>query len=127
MIGFQNELQGDKPDSEEGLDTKSLDKKDLYDLLAHKYYLPPYSSKGVNRDYLLGVYRDQFFRVELMAFKHFEVDLTPQMVRRIGVINNAILVRKLKILLASKGMKELGFDEDEPPEQVILFYLGLAL
>ena len=34
-----------------------------------------------------------------MHFKHFEVDITPQMTKKIGVINNAILVRKLNILL----------------------------
>ena len=57
MICFQNELQGDVVQTDEGAETKDMDKKGIYDILAHKFYLPPYHSKGVTREYLLSVFR----------------------------------------------------------------------
>lgn len=118
MIGFQDELNPEKGQITEDLETRNLEKKELYDLLAHKYYLPPYHSRGVTREYLLKVYRGQCYRVPLMELKHFEVELTTKMTKRVGVQNNGLLVRKLNILLESKNLHSLGFDEFDPPEQV---------
>ena len=118
MIGFQPELQPDALQQDEGMETKHLDKKQLYDSLSHIYFLPPYMSKGVTREYLLGIHKEKYYRVRIMEYKHFEVDLAPEMTRRIGVVNNAILVRKLNILLHATDRKPLGFEEWDPPEQV---------
>ena len=118
MIGFQTELHCDAPQRDEGDDTKGMDKKKLYNMLALLYYLPLYHSKGVTREYLLSVHKDRVFRVPIMEFKHFEVDLTPKMTKQVGVVNNAILVRKLNVLLITTNRKPLGFEEFDPPEQV---------
>ena len=53
-----------------------------------------------------------------MEFKHFEVDLTQKMTKQVGVVNNAILVRKLNVLLKMTNRNPLGFEEFDPPEQV---------
>lgn len=119
MIGFQNELNPERDQSQEESETKNLEKKEIYDMLLHKYYLPPYSSRGVTREYLLKVYHDKCYRVHLLELKHFEVELTTKMTRRIGIQNNGLLVKKLNFLLSSKNMNPLGFDEYDPPEQVI--------
>lgn len=118
MIGFQQALQAEKTMQAEQPETINLDKKELFDLLAHKYFLPPYQSRGVTRDYLLGVYRGEYFRVGLVELKHFEVDLTAAMIKRVGVLNNALLVKKLNLLQESRGQPQLGFDIFEPPDQV---------
>ena len=116
MIGFQPELQQDVPQVDKGLDTKNLEKKELYDMLSTVWHLPSYSSKGVTRDYLLRVHRDQVFRVNFNELKRFEVELAKDMLKKIGTINNALLVRKLNILLVAQERRELGFTEYEIPE-----------
>ena len=119
MIGFQNELNPERGQSQEESETKNLEKKEIYDMLVHKYYLPPYSSRGVTREYLLKVHHDKYYRISLLELKHYEVELTTKMTRRIGIQNNGLLVKKLNLLLSSNNMKPLGFDEYNPPDQVI--------
>ena len=85
MIGFQNELIAERCQSQEDAETKNLEKKEIYDMLVHKFYLPPYSSRGVTREYLLKVYNKMCFTVPLLELKHFEVELTPKMTRRVGI------------------------------------------
>ena len=116
MIGFQPELHGDVPQPDEGLDTKNLEKRELFDMVAAVWFLPPYSSKGVTRDYLLKVNRNTVFRVNNNELKRFEVELSREAQKKIGTINNALLVRKLNILLHAQGRMELGFTEYEIPE-----------
>ena len=116
MIGFKPELHGDVPQPDEGLDTKNLEKRELFDMVAAVWFLPPYSSKGVTRDYLLKVNRNTVFRVNNNELKRFEVELSREAQKKIGTINNALLVRKLNILLQAQGRMELGFTEYEIPE-----------
>lgn len=118
MIGFSKNLYPESATKAEDHDTKNLDKKELYDMISHKYVLPPYSSRGVDRIYLLGVHRGELFKVSLGELKHFEVDLTPEMTKRVGVLNCALLVQKLNDFLKSKRSPELGFTIEDPPEQV---------
>jgi hypothetical protein len=122
MIGFQNELNPERGQSQEEAETRNLEKKEIYDMLVHKYYLPPYSSRGVTREYLLKVHNDKCFRVFLLELKHFEVELTTKMTRRVGIQNNGLLVKKINLLLNSRKMNPLGFDEYDPPDQVISSY-----
>lgn len=42
MIGFQEDLHGDIPCSQEGAETRSLEKNELYQILAAQYFLPTY-------------------------------------------------------------------------------------
>ena len=127
MIGFSRDLLDDLPKKDEGDDTKNLDKRKLYDSLAHKYYLPLMNSKSMTRDHLLAINSGSVFRVGLMELKHFEVDLTPKMARRVGIINNSILVRKLNELLISTDRPPLSFEEFHPPDQLVFSHPELAL
>jgi hypothetical protein len=120
MIGFQPELHGDIPQPDEGLDTKNLEKKELFDMIAAVWCVPPYSSKGVTRDYLLRVNRNAVFRVNTNELRRFEIDLPRECQKKIGTINNALLVRKLNVLLVAQAREELGFTEYEIPESAWL-------
>ena len=90
-------------------------------MLAKTYYLPPFTSRGMTRDYLLKVHRDQVFRAKSLDLRYFEVELTPEMNRRVGLLNNCFLVRKVNVLLNSRGQVALGFDEYDPPEESWLY------
>ena len=118
MIGFEAEPQNERGHPNEDPETRNLDKKELYTMVNHKIYLPPYNSRGVTRDYLIRVWKGLCLGIHFHALKHFEVDLTAGMTRRVGIQNNCLLVRKLNILLKSRGQPELGFEDLEPPEEV---------
>ena len=112
---------------DEDSSTKHMDKPELYESLMQAYFLPPLHSRGITREYLLNVHKCQAYRVEHMVLKQFEVNLTVKMSKKVGVINSGLLVRKLNLLLKSRGDNELGFDEYDPPDQVAYFETGLAL
>jgi hypothetical protein len=78
-------------------------------------------ARGVTRDYLLKVHLGQVFRVHLLELRQFEVNLTPEMNKRVGLMNNCFLVRKVNVLLRSRQQPELGFDEFDPPDEVWLY------
>ena len=118
MIGFEEEVAKDSVRSDEGPETKNLDKKLLYEMIAQVYFIAPYGSKGMTRDYLLKVHNAKVYRIKYGELRHFEVDLTPQMTKKLGVVNNGLLVKKINILLKSRDLPELGFTQYEPPEQV---------
>lgn len=118
MIGFEQEVAKESVRADEGPDTRDVEKKKLYKTLALLYFLPPYGSRGVTRDYLLKVHRNQVFLVNNNDIKHFEVDLSPCQLKKHGVANNGLLVKKLNLLLESRQLPPLGFDHYEPPEQV---------
>ena len=119
MIGFQEEYNAEDVRPDEGYETKRLSKKELYEMISRQYMLPPLNSKGVTRGYLLKVHKGDVFRVSKNEMKHFEVDLTPEMQIRVGTLNNAILVKKLNILLEASNRPQLGFCEYEIPDQVV--------
>lgn len=118
MIGFEEEFAKENVRADEGPDTRSLEKRALYEFIAKDYLLPPFGSRGVTRDYLLRVHRGQVFRIPIMDIKRFEVELQPVQTKKLGVANNGLLTKKLNILLESREEKTLGFDHYEPPEQV---------
>jgi len=128
MISLFKSMDNEKTQhrADESPDTRHLDKGQLYDTLALLYYLPPLNSRGITRDYLLAVHRGDAYRLALSVLKHFEVDLTTKMVTKVGLINNGLLVRKLNMLLTSRREPTLGFDEFDPPDQVISSHEGLA-
>jgi hypothetical protein len=118
MIGFDLEPMSERGHASEDPETRHLDKRELYNMVGHRYYLPPCTSKGVTREYLVKVHRNQLFRVATLELKHFEVELTGPMTKRVGIQNNALLMRKLNVLLLSKGQTQLGFDEFDAPDEV---------
>lgn len=93
-------------------------------MLSQQFFLPTFTTKGITRDYLIRVYRNQVYRVPLFELMHFEVELTTAMKTRIGLPNNSLLVRKLNMLLRSRNQAELGFDDYEPPEENWLYRIA---
>ena len=125
MIGFGNEYKLFKTDKEgEGADTKNLSKNELYELVAEDYVLPPVSSKSVTREWLLKVRSGEVFRITHLEYKNFEFTLNKSHSRKVGIINNALLVKKLNDLLEDRGEPELGFTEFDLPEQNWLFKIA---
>lgn len=91
MIGFENELRRRKPHENEGPDTKDLDKKEVFDMVDYTWVIAPYGSRGIHRDYLVAVHLGQVFRITHHDLKHFELDLTPEMVKRTGLLATGCL------------------------------------
>jgi len=129
MIGlFKNmDCEMSLAKSDEDADTRNLDKSQLYEMVTEQHFLPPLHSRGITRDYLLAVHRDQVYKVGLQTLKLFEVNLTQRQTKKVGVINSPLLVRKLNFLLRSRRENDLGFDEYDPPDQVTYFETGVAL
>ena len=121
MIGLQASLFGEERQPDEDLDTRSLEKKELYEMINETFFIPPYTSKGVTRLYLINVHKNRVFRVKKTELKYFEVELTSEMQRRVSNISNAILVRKLNVLLQKTGRLGLGFSEFDVPDQAWLY------
>lgn len=118
MIGFEDEIERPGPYADEGPDTKDMEKPALFNMVNAIKFIPPYGSRGNRRKYLVSVHHNQVFSVNHSVLRHFEVDLDTSMTKRLGVVSNGLMVRKLNLLLASKGQPQLGFSEFEPPEQV---------
>ena len=118
LLGFEEEGVRRNPRESEPPETRSLEKKALFDMLNVLYFLPPIGSRAITRDYLLRVYRGTVFRVNNGQLRHFEADLTPALTKRNGDPNNGLLVKKLNILLESRGDASLGFSHYDPPDTV---------
>jgi hypothetical protein len=120
MIGFDSQLRGDQRQMDEEAETKSLEKKELYEMVAKTWFIPPYQSRGVTREYLLKVHRDQVYRLTNGEIKHFEVELEPHHHHKAQGMGHSVLIRKLNILLNLTGRKPLGFTEHDIPDQAWL-------
>lgn len=118
MIGFEDEPASERGNQNEDPETRNLDKRELYLMVQHRFYLPPMNSKGCNREYILKVRKGQVFSVATIDLKRFEVELTDSMLKRIGQISNALLIKKLNVLLTSRNEKPLGFDDYDSPDEV---------
>lgn len=104
--------------------TKGRPKHEVYAMVEEKYLVPAWTSKGVTREYLLRVLRDDHFRVEKKTIKKFEVELSPKQVKRSGCQSCAFIVKKINLLLAEDGKKTLGFTEFDLPEQNWLYRIA---
>lgn len=120
MIGFDLELRKDQKQSDEEADTRKLEKKELYEVINEDWFLPPFHSRGVTRDYLLKVHRNRAFRITHIDIKRFEVELTPEHQKKVQGMGHAVLIRKLNILLEFNNQKTLGFSEYDMPDQAWL-------
>ena len=65
MIGFSEDLKLFRKENLESVDTKNLQKHELYELVSSTYMLPPLNSKGLTRDYLLQAKHAEVFRVSV--------------------------------------------------------------
>lgn len=124
MIGFSQDFQLYRNLDDEGDDTKNLDKHELYEIIAKEYMIPPVNTKGVTREYLLQVKDGQVFRVTHRDHKNFEFTLDKDQKKKVGVVNNALLVRKLNLLLTGLGQRPLGFTEYNLPDQNWLYQVA---
>jgi hypothetical protein len=96
---------------------RNLTKNQLYLLLSETYLLPGIESKGVNRNYLVGVFTDQNYRLNLLEYKRFEAELTPSQQKKTNLVNLAYILRKLNALLVETGRRPLGFPDFIIPEE----------
>ena len=96
---------------------RNLTKNQLYLLLSETYLLPGIESKGLNRTYLVGVFTDQHFRLNLLEYKRFEAELTSAQQKKTNLVNLAYILRKLNALLAEQGRRPLGFPDFIIPEE----------
>ncbi len=104
--------------------TRGRPKHEVYSIVSEKYFVPAWTSKGVTREYLLRVLRDENFRVEKKAVKKFECDLTDKQQKRNGNQSCAFIVKKINLLLSEDGKKALGFTEFDLPEQNWLYRIA---
>ena len=118
MIGFREKPTAERVNLNEDPETRELNKKKFYNILGSRYFLPPITTKGITREYLVKVHRNEVYTVSLFDLRHFEVELTMPMMKRVGIPNNSLLVRKLDGLLMSQQLPTLGFDDFEPPDEV---------
>ena len=124
MIGFQAELNSGGKREDESLDTQRLNKVQLYELVETTWDIPSYGCKSITREYLLRVKDDEVFRVDREVMRKFDFELTKKQNKKMAIVNLGYVVRKLKVLMAEKRMKDLGFEEWEAPEQVWLMRMA---
>ena len=103
-----------RADEPEG--TRNLGKKALYEMLSNQYYLPDGLSKGVNRRYLVGVFTQENWRVDLLEHKRFLAELTPDQLKKVPIYNSTDAYQKMNALLRERGQREFGFGEGVIPE-----------
>jgi hypothetical protein len=96
---------------------RGLSNKQIYVNLAAQYHLPPFTSRGVNRRYLLGVFTGDHFRVEAGALHHFMADLTPASKQKSTLIYCNKLMDKLNALLRETNRSPMGFEQGMVPEE----------
>lgn len=118
MIGFEDEVDRPGAHLDEDADTAGLEKPQLYENVSAVKYVAPYGTRGIKRKYLVDTIKGRVFSVGHSELRHFEVDLDNSQTKRLGSINNGLVVRKINMLQASRRDPELGFNEFEPPEQV---------
>ena len=100
---------------------RNLKKKAIYKLLSETWLLPEESSKGVHRRYLVGVYRGDYFRVNIMEYKRFEVELTPAQLKKTPFLSSGDVFVKISHLLTEIGLPPLGFEVGLFPEDTWLY------
>lgn len=117
MIGLIRPIDRNDERLNEPAEIRKLTKTQLYDNLSEEWLLPPKESKGVNRAYLVNVFRENVYRVPIMEFKRFEVELTPLQMKRNNLVNLTYIMRKLNSLLQERNNMPLGFDDFVVPDE----------
>lgn len=102
---------------DEPAEIRGLTKKKLYQLMSERFHLPGCESRGVTRDWLVGIYRNVNYGVPLLEFKHFYADLSPADLKKVPVLYCGPLLAKLNNLLRETGRPSLGFAQGVIPEE----------
>lgn len=103
---------------------RQLTKKALHFRLSNEYYIPEHTTRGVNRDYLVGVFRGDYFRVPLLEYKRFDAELTPAQKKKCPILNGIDAVSKINRLLVETNRRPLGFPDGLYPDEK--WFLGIA-
>ena len=121
MLDYELDLLDDQPLSDEGPDTKDIKKKKFYQIISSKWMIPPITSRGVDRKYLLKVHRNEVYRIDAEQYRIFNFNITSEQVKKTTVMSSALLVKKLDNYLALVSSKPLGFSVSDPPDQTWLY------
>ena len=108
----------------EPAEIRDLTKKALYARLSNEWCIPECSSRGVNRLYLVRIFTGEHYRVRLIDFKRFEVELTPAQKKKAPMLNGPDALRKINRLLQETNRPQLGFGDGVFPEES--WFLGIA-
>ena len=103
------------PDEPEEI--RMLTKSHIYDQLSNRLFLPDKHSKGVNRRYIVGVYTNEYFNVEEVVLKRFEIDLTPGHLKKAPFVSLPDLYTKVNQMLRELNRLPLGFPPGAIPEE----------
>jgi len=114
---MQDQDQDDEPRANEPAELRRQTKSQIYDALAERFFLPKKCSKGVNRRYLVGVYLNEHYRVDLREMKRFEAELTTAQLKKAPLLNLTDLFHKLSGLCQEYGYRPFGFAPNVVPEE----------
>lgn len=114
-------------DPNEPPEIREMTKKALHEQLSQRFFLPPNNSRGVTRPYLVGVYRNDFYRLDLFQMQHFLADLTKEHMRKAPYINSNDIKAKVEVLLRENNMPPLGFPNGVIPEESWLLQIARVL
>lgn len=103
------------PDEPEAL--RFLTKKDIHARLSEEWFLPDKNCRGVTRQYLIGVYRDTYFRLGLFDMQRFLAELNKDALKRVPYENSADIKAKVEVQLAEQGFRPLGYAPHIIPEE----------
>lgn len=106
--------------AEEPAQYRGITKALMYTTLSDQYLLPAVDSKGVNKQYLIQIAEGLCYRLPILDFKRFEIDLVPKHWKKVSYLNLSILVQKLNSLLRERNELELGFPANIVPEETWL-------
>jgi hypothetical protein len=103
---------------------RTLTKKELHTRLSNEYYLPDHTTRGVNRDYLVGVFTGEYYRLGLLEFKRFDAELTPAQKKKCPILCGINAVDKINHLLRETARNEIGFPNGLYPDET--WFLNIA-
>lgn len=118
-VRHDDEARADEPE-----EIRKLTKKAIHERLSNEYFLPDHTTRGVNRQYLVGVFIGAHFRVPLLEFKRFDAELTPLQKKRCPILCGVDAVSKINRLLQETNRPQLGFPQGLYPDES--WFLNIA-
>lgn len=108
------ERLGDPNEPEE---VRHLTKKLMHARLAEDWYLPDKNCRGVTRQYLVGVFRGNIFRINFYEMQRFLADLHKDQLKRVPYMNSADIKAKVEVQLQEQNFPPLGYAANIIPEE----------
>ena len=104
-------------DEDRPAELRGLSKNQLYKLLNNEYLLPCKESRGVTSVWLVGVYRNQFFRVRRQDIQVFEATLSLEEAAKNSFFNLGAVMDRLRLLMPVLHLNPLGFADHVNPDE----------